>query len=180
MDDVKCLTVQQPYASAFFAGGFLKDYENRTWYTKHRGLLLIHAGKSFYPDRFQHVESINPAMAQMTRVHYPRGAFVGAVRLTDCVRYEDMRMWNPWACGPYCWHMVKPVLFMNTVPWRGAQGLWSITRSELQDVLHQAETLLKADTWSCETVQMLFQASGLNVCDVGVTDREAEAEAQAT
>jgi hypothetical protein len=37
-----CLTVRQPYAAAIVCG--LKPIESRSWYTPHRGRLLIHAG----------------------------------------------------------------------------------------------------------------------------------------
>ncbi len=39
---MKMITIQQPWAWAIFNG---KDIENRTWLTKHRGPLAIHAGK---------------------------------------------------------------------------------------------------------------------------------------
>jgi hypothetical protein len=39
---MKVLTVRQPYAAAIMAR--LKTVEYRAWYTRHRGVLLIHAG----------------------------------------------------------------------------------------------------------------------------------------
>ena len=41
---VKALSVSRPWASMFALG---KDVENRSWGTAHRGLLVIHAAKSF-------------------------------------------------------------------------------------------------------------------------------------
>lgn len=41
---MKALTVRQPWAKAIIYGG--KDVENRTFNTKHRGPLAIHAGLS--------------------------------------------------------------------------------------------------------------------------------------
>ena len=40
---MKAITIKQPFASLIAAG--LKEYEFRTWKTKYRGEILIHAGK---------------------------------------------------------------------------------------------------------------------------------------
>ena len=40
---MKTITIKQPYASLIAAG--IKKYEFRTWKSKYRGKLLIHAGK---------------------------------------------------------------------------------------------------------------------------------------
>lgn len=40
---MKVITVKQPFASLIAAG--IKEYEFRTWKSKYRGKLLIHAGK---------------------------------------------------------------------------------------------------------------------------------------
>ena len=41
---MKVITVKQPYATLIAEG--LKKYEFRTWNTKYRGDILIHAGKT--------------------------------------------------------------------------------------------------------------------------------------
>ncbi|MCB2188832.1 MAG: ASCH domain-containing protein [Deltaproteobacteria bacterium] len=38
---MKCLSIRQPWASLIVAG--MKDVENRSWATKYRGPVLIHA-----------------------------------------------------------------------------------------------------------------------------------------
>lgn len=43
------LTIKQPWAALIIAG--IKDVENRSWTTPHRGLLLIHAGITDDPPR---------------------------------------------------------------------------------------------------------------------------------
>jgi ASCH domain len=49
IDEARLLTIRQPWAWAIIYGG--KDVENRSWLTKHRGPLLIHAGSAFDPRR---------------------------------------------------------------------------------------------------------------------------------
>lgn len=41
---MKALSIKQPWAELILRG--IKDVENRTWETKYRGQLLIHAGKN--------------------------------------------------------------------------------------------------------------------------------------
>lgn len=41
---MKVITIKQPWASLIILG--LKKYEFRTWRTRYRGKILIHAGKS--------------------------------------------------------------------------------------------------------------------------------------
>jgi ASCH domain len=52
-DEAPVLTVRQPWAWAIIHGG--KDVENRSWRTKYRGPLLIHAGSAFEPDGYETV-----------------------------------------------------------------------------------------------------------------------------
>jgi hypothetical protein len=48
MSTARVLTVRQPWASAIIYAG--NDVENRTWPTRYRGLLYIHAGMALEPD----------------------------------------------------------------------------------------------------------------------------------
>jgi hypothetical protein len=41
---MKALTVRQPWAALLILGA--KQYETRTWPTRHRGILLIHAERT--------------------------------------------------------------------------------------------------------------------------------------
>lgn len=47
----KALSLRQPWAWAVVHG--YKDVENRSWSTKHRGPLLIHASKQLDPEGFR-------------------------------------------------------------------------------------------------------------------------------
>ena len=44
---MKAISIRQPWAWLIVHG--YKDVENRTWATKHRGPILIHAGKTLDP-----------------------------------------------------------------------------------------------------------------------------------
>lgn len=81
---MRALTICQPYAHLIVTqqaelpiGAVPKRVENRTWETRYRGLLLIHAGKSM---KFLHGDD---------RTKYPEmkfGAIIGIAHLIDCVR----------------------------------------------------------------------------------------------
>ena len=67
---MKALTIRQPWASLIVDGE--KRVENRTWPTKYRGPLLIHAGKS----------RLEVDRDQARRL--PFSAIIGQVEVVDC------------------------------------------------------------------------------------------------
>lgn len=80
---MKVLTIKQPWASLIIDG--YKEYEFRSWKTKVRGEVLIHASKSLEKDamkRFKHLD-----------LEYPTGKILGKVTITDCIKvtkeFED-------------------------------------------------------------------------------------------
>ncbi len=76
---MKVITIKQPFAT-LIAEGF-KEYEFRTWKTKYRGEILIHAGKGIDKkaiERFKHLG-----------LEYPTGCIIAKVTLTDCVYVDD-------------------------------------------------------------------------------------------
>lgn len=77
---MKVITIKQPFATLIAEG--LKEYEFRTWKTKYRGELLIHAGKGV--DR--------KAMKKFEHLHlkYPSGCIIAKVNLTDCIPIDDL------------------------------------------------------------------------------------------
>ena len=76
---MKVLTIKQPYASLIAAG--LKEYEFRTWKTKFRGELLIHAGKGVDKKAMQEFADYG--------LEYPSGCIIAKVRISDCITVDD-------------------------------------------------------------------------------------------
>lgn len=119
---MKALTICQPYAQYIVEGS--KRVENRTWQTRHRGPLAIHAGKS--REWLTHPEVL------LAYPHMPFGSVVAIANLVDCVMMNhigfDKYPWlerHPHAFGPWCWILddVKPLGV--PVRFKGAQGLWN-------------------------------------------------------
>lgn len=119
---MKTITVCQPHAHLIVVGD--KRVENRTWPTKHRGPLLIHAGKS---RKYLNGEDD----AEMVF-----GAIIACARLVDCVHITaiqngDYASEYPWladhryASGPWCWILSNVEPLSEPIPMRGALGLWN-------------------------------------------------------
>lgn len=81
---MKVITIKQPFASLIAEG--LKEYEFRTWRTKYRGELLIHAGKSIDKKAMKKFEKYN--------LTYPLGSIIAKVNLTDCIKIDDKERKN--------------------------------------------------------------------------------------
>lgn len=76
---MKVITIKQPFASLIAEG--LKEYEFRTWKTKYRGELLIHAGKGIDKKAMKKFEKYN--------LKYPSGCIIAKVNLTDCIEIDS-------------------------------------------------------------------------------------------
>ena len=123
---LKAITLQQPWAWAVVKG--FKKIENRSWKTKWRGLLLIHAGKSrrWLASDGQYLVSEEP-IPPVDELAF--GAIVGAVQLVDCVPKSKVRG-DPHARGPFCW-LLSNAIEIEPIPCSGRQGLWTRPRHGL-------------------------------------------------
>lgn len=77
---MKVITIKQPFATLIAEG--LKEYEFRTWKTKYRGELLIHAGKGVDKKAMKKFEYLN--------LEYPSGCIIAKVTITDCIKIDDI------------------------------------------------------------------------------------------
>lgn len=98
------LSVRQPWAWLIMHGG--KDIENRSWPTKVRGRVLIHAAKgitkSEWQESWEWVRCVCPeAWSKGKKLIQPgsieRGGIIGSVDIVDCVEIST----SPWFVGRY-------------------------------------------------------------------------------
>ena len=127
---MKALTISQPFASLIASGE--KWVENRSWSTRYRGPLAIHAGKGIQ------------YLSRDDLADYPTGAIVAVCRLTNCVLLNHARArpdpdglivgthvtWgelvaHPYTEGPWCWVIEDVVRLARPIPCRGQVGLWT-------------------------------------------------------
>jgi len=76
---MKVITIKQPFATLIAEG--IKEYEFRTWKTKYRGEILIHAGKGVNKKAMKKFEKYN--------LDYPSGCIIAKANLVDCVEIND-------------------------------------------------------------------------------------------
>lgn len=130
---MKALTICNPYPQLILCGE--KRVENRTWPTKYRGPLYIHAGKN----RHWLTEEDSKRFPDM-----PFGAVVAIANVVDCVPIDriengDFDDQYPWlrkhehANGPWCW-ILAIVAAIGPWPYRGMQGLFEIRDADLDAV----------------------------------------------
>lgn len=121
---VKCLSIRQPWAWCVTHGP--KRYENRPWYCRYRGPLLIHAAKSR--------ECVTAkVMARLRRLGLDPpdtdvlvfGAIIGTCRVIDCVRPEQAAD-DAWAHGPWCLRLADVRAVPTPIPCRGKRGLFEV------------------------------------------------------
>lgn len=124
------LSIRQPWASLILKAH--KDIENRSWSTKIRGRVLVHASKGMTRNEHEDgiafaVETIrtdprNSGTTKRTTLRdlgfafddLPRGGIVGSVEIVDCVRESK----SPWFMGEYGFVLRDP----RVLPFQSCNG----------------------------------------------------------
>ncbi len=153
---MKTLSIKQPWAILIAHG--IKDIENRTWATKYRGPIYIHASgkpaftgsyKENLPKEFWDSMSEKEKWAAIDSFQH-RGAIIGKVDIVDCV-INHASIWaerTP-SCSPhypaglpahmgkgredaiYNWVLANPVLFDEPIlNVKGKLSLWEFDGKE--------------------------------------------------
>lgn len=142
---MKAISLLQPWASLVAAGH--KKIETRSWNTKHRGPLLIHASaKKFIPNPVVYgADFLNEfALSGLKYKDFPYGAIIGQVNLIDTIcselvtwttglshssgqswRFtEQERAFGDYSPGRWGWLLSDPTIFKTPIPAKGKLGLW--------------------------------------------------------
>ncbi len=125
--NMKAITIWQPYAQAIALG--LKTYETRSWPTKYRGKIAVHA-------------SIKPLSQEGKRLSEKYGIknfsfskIIVIADLTDCILItEEFIKLQPqieidfgnWLTGYYAWKLENIQALKNPIKVSGKQGLWNV------------------------------------------------------
>lgn len=137
---MKVLSILQPWASLIVMGP--KRIETRSWATKYRGPLLIHASTGKKREGRELLEDprwCNPCDEGFYDL--PFGAIIGQVNLVDVIPtshiifnmgrekaagiaapYEEA--FGDYSPGRYGWLLSDPVVFDKPIPAKGKLGLW--------------------------------------------------------
>ncbi len=122
---MKCITVRHPHAWAIVHMG--KDIENRSWATKYRGPLLIHAASTMsaaeYGDfaEFFCADIGHGHMPSPSQLRGTLGHIIGIVDVVDCVEKSK----SPWFFGEYGFVLrnARPLI---PVKWKGKLNLFDV------------------------------------------------------
>ena len=139
---MKALTLTQPWATLVAVGA--KRIETRSWSTKYRGPLAIHAAKGF--PKWAREFSVQPICYEHVRrskqAGYPTGAIVAECRLVNVLPVEVIdnannvfgvsleplseqeRNFGDYAPGRFAWLLEGIVELPEPIPAKGALGLW--------------------------------------------------------
>ena len=128
MSEPLIISVRQPWAWLIMHAG--KDIENRTWSTKVRGRVLVHAAKGVTKDEWRAAwgwvrercpEAWDKGCLEIQAGTIERGGIIGSVEIVDCVKSSD----SPWFAGPYGFALRNPWP-LPFEPCRGQLGFFKV------------------------------------------------------
>src|SRR5574344_473786 len=123
---MKVLTIKQPWATLIMQKD--KRFEFRSWQTKYRGELLIHAGKSVDKEAMKRLAKYIPD-------DMPLGKILGKVTLVDCIKMseefknmllkenKDIYTKNSFS-NNYGWQVENVEVFEKPLEAKGHLSLW--------------------------------------------------------
>jgi hypothetical protein len=122
------LSIQQPWAWLIVNG--LKDIENRSWPTRFRGPVLIHAGKKVDTYAAEDVEEGHHPVTGSphlwaTPLTWERGGIVGVAEIVDCVTAHS----SEWFVGEHGFILRNA----RPLPFRPCSGKLGFFRPEYRD-----------------------------------------------
>lgn len=147
MTEIRCLSLWQPWASLMAVGA--KKIETRSWATDYTGLVAIHAAKKWTGELkdILGTEPFHSALdAEIVRLArrrqptlLPLGAIVGLGYLKACYRTEYLRRhpdvygltereeaFGDFSDGRFGWCFQNIFAFVEPIPMKGQQGLWTL------------------------------------------------------
>lgn len=120
------LSIRQPWVWAILHAG--KDIENRSWPTRIRGRICIHAATRMTEGEVFEFDNLVAFDWGITAPEYedlPRGGIVGTVEIVGCVKHHPSRwMFGPWG---FVLRNPQPVPFipckgrLNFFDWRASR-----------------------------------------------------------
>ncbi len=134
---MKCISLWQPWASLIAIGA--KRIETRSWSTKYRGPLAIHAAQhySMQTAAFANRAPCSTALQRCCLAwgSLPRGAIVATCQLVDVAETRRMspylmddneRAFGDFSAGRFAWILRDIVPLPEPLPFKGARGLFEV------------------------------------------------------
>jgi len=125
---MKVISIKQPWASLIITG--YKAYEFRTWKTKYRGKLLIHASQNIDKDIMPKFKHLN--------LEYPTGCIIGEVNITDCLKVDSIFdknlkkanniIYEENYTNYYAFKLDKIIKYKKPIKAKGQLGIWNYNK----------------------------------------------------
>lgn len=131
---MKVISIKQPFATLIAEG--LKEYEFRTWKTKYRGEIYIHASLSENKEAMEKYKDLN--------LNYPKGCIIAKAKINDCIEInnefkEILKIKNVYPYiynhilnndeNKYAFHMTN-VEKIKHIPVKGKLGIWNLDSND--------------------------------------------------
>ncbi|OBZ15145.1 ASCH domain-containing protein [Bacillus sp. FJAT-26390] len=142
---MKVITIIQPWATLIAIGE--KHFETRSWPTKHRGPIAIHAGKKIDREACEQKEIKATLEAHgYTIDNLPTGAIVATGTISECYKTRQYGMsdfveltsdsgiksidgpefvFGDYSTGRFAWEITGVDQLREPIPAKGQQGLWN-------------------------------------------------------
>lgn len=153
---MKAITIWQPWAGAVAEG--IKENETRSWYTKYRGPIAIHAAQLAIQigwARYAGMEAKEVICRRMELPEifngpniFPSGVILATANLVDCIKITkeyvaalsaDELALGDYTLDRYAWKLAEVKKFPEPIPAKGRQGLWEWEEGEkmnkMQDII---------------------------------------------
>lgn len=129
---MKVLTIKQSWAASIMQGD--KRFEFRSWQTKYRGDLLIHAGKGIEKETIKRLKKYLPKELPLEKI-------LGKVTLVDCVKMlqefkeellkENSDIYTKSSFKEnYGWQIDNVQVFKESIETKGHLNLWEYNIEE--------------------------------------------------
>lgn len=137
---IKAITIKQPWATLIALGE--KKFETRSWPTKHRGPIAIHAGKALDKEAYEQFSEILAAHGYHSKEDLPYGAVIATTSIVEChkvvqnendnsaltdkgftILEPEYRM-GYYSIGYHAWQLDSAEKLEEPIPAKGQLGLW--------------------------------------------------------
>lgn len=144
---MKAITIKQPWATLIALGE--KKFETRSWQTKYRGPIAIHAGKTVEKEMLDYVV-ISSALAKhgiYSHEDLPTGAVIAIAELVECHKitadywsmYDEEKAgtasglliegdewwFGNYSVGRYAWELANVRLLEKPLQVKGQLSIWN-------------------------------------------------------